>query len=43
MTLNSVNTNGQAMIALQNLNVTGSELAISQNRISTGRKVLPEE
>jgi len=39
MTLNSVNTNGQAMIALQNLNVTGSELAISQNRISTGRKV----
>ncbi len=39
MTLNSVNTNGQAMIALQNLNVTGSELAVSQNRISTGRKV----
>lgn len=39
MTLNSVNTNGQAMIALQNLNVTGSELAMSQNRISTGRKV----
>ena len=39
MALNSVNTNGQAMIALQNLNATGSELAISQNRISTGRKV----
>lgn len=39
MALNSVNTNMQAMIALQNLNVTGSELAMSQNRISTGRKV----
>ena len=39
MALNSVNTNGQAMIALQNLNATGAELAISQNRISTGRKV----
>jgi flagellin len=39
MALNSVNTNGQAMIALQNLNATGADLAISQNRISTGRKV----
>jgi len=39
MALNSVNTNMQAMIALQNLNVTGSELATSQHRISTGRKV----
>jgi len=39
MALNSVNTNGRAMIALQNLNATGAELAISQNRISTGRKV----
>lgn len=39
MALNSVNTNGQAMIALQNLNATGAELGISQNRISTGRKV----
>ena len=39
MSLNSVNTNGQAMIALQNLNATGADLAISQNRISTGRKV----
>jgi len=27
------------MIALQNLNVTGSELGVTQNRISTGRKV----
>jgi len=39
MTLNSVNTNGRAMIALQNLNATGAELAMSQTRISTGRKV----
>jgi len=39
MALNSVNTNAQAMIALQNLNMTGSELAVSQNRISTGHKV----
>jgi flagellin len=39
MALNSVNTNTQALIALQNLNATASDLAISQNRISTGRKV----
>ncbi|MEY4254956.1 MAG: hypothetical protein RLZZ141_183 [Pseudomonadota bacterium] len=39
MALNSVNTNTQAMIALQNLNVTGTELGTSQTRISTGRKV----
>ncbi len=39
MALNSVNTNTQALIALQNLNTTASDLAISQNRISTGRKV----
>jgi flagellin len=39
MALYSVNTNRDAMIALQNLNVTGAELTITQNRISTGRKV----
>jgi len=39
MALNSVNTNVQAMIALQNLNATASELVTSQNRISTGHKV----
>ena len=39
MTLYSVNTNRNAMIALQNLNVTGSELGVAQQRISTGRKV----
>ena len=39
MALYSVNTNRDAMIALQNLNVTGAELGTTQNRISTGRKV----
>jgi flagellin len=39
MALNSVNTNTQALIALQNLNVTSAELGTSQTRISTGRKV----
>jgi len=39
MALYSVNTNRDAMIALQNLNVTGAELTTTQNRISTGRKV----
>lgn len=39
MALNSVNTNSQAMIALQNLNATGTELGVSQTRISTGHKV----
>jgi flagellin len=36
---NSVNTNTGAMIALQNLNATNSELATTQNRINTGKKV----
>ena len=35
----SVNTNYSAMIALQNLNFTNSELESVQNRISTGFKV----
>lgn len=39
MALYSVNTNRDAMIALQNLNATGAELSITQQRISTGRKV----
>jgi flagellin len=39
MALYSVNTNRDAMIALQNLNVTGSELGVTQQRIATGRKV----
>ncbi|MFN4287429.1 MAG: flagellin [Brevundimonas sp.] len=36
---NSVNTNVGAMIALQNLNATNAELASTQNRINTGKKV----
>jgi flagellin len=35
----SVNTNTGAQIALQNLNVTGTDLAGVQKRISTGLKV----
>ncbi len=35
----SVNTNVGAMIALQNLNSTSSQLQMTQNRISTGLKV----
>jgi flagellin len=35
----SVNTNYGAMIALQNLNQTGAELAGVQNRINTGLKI----
>jgi flagellin len=36
---NSVNTNVGAMVALQNLNQTNSELMTVQNRINTGKKV----
>ncbi len=39
MLSNSVNTNVGAMVALQNLNATNSQLAITQNRINTGMKV----
>jgi flagellin len=39
MLSNSVNTNVGAMVALQNLNATNSQLAITQNRINTGLKV----
>ena len=39
MALNSVNTNTGALVALQNLNKTNSELGITQNRINTGQKV----
>jgi len=37
--MNSVNTNVGAMVALQNLNQTNSELATVQARINTGRKI----
>ena len=39
MALNSINTNSGAMIALQNLNATNSELGVVQQRINTGKKV----
>ncbi|HAV50009.1 MAG TPA: flagellin, partial [Brevundimonas sp.] len=35
---NSVNTNVGAMIALQNLNATNTDLAVTQSRINTGKK-----
>src|ERR1700755_1664557 len=36
---NSVNTNVGAMVALQNLNKTNSDLMVTQGRINTGLKV----
>jgi flagellin len=39
MSLNSVNTNTGAMIALQALNQTNSQLAVTQRQISTGYRV----
>jgi flagellin len=39
MSLNSVNTNTGAMVALQNLNQTNTDLMQTQNRINTGLKV----
>ena len=35
----SINTNSGALVALQNLNATQTELTQTQNRISTGKKV----
>lgn len=39
MALNSVNTNSGALVALQNLQATNSELSTVQSRINTGKKV----
>lgn len=39
MSLNSVNTNSGALVALQNLNATNRELDVVQGRINTGKKV----
>jgi flagellin len=39
MSLNSVNTNVGAIVALQSLNKTNEELAVTQKRISTGYRV----
>jgi flagellin len=37
--LNSINTNAGALLALQNLNATNTELNTTQGRINTGKKV----
>src|SRR5215472_840890 len=39
MALNSVNTNASALVALQNLSVTQTDLQATQNIISTGKKI----
>jgi flagellin len=39
MTTNSINTNTAAMIALQNLTATQTQLGVTQNRINTGLKI----
>lgn len=39
MAVNSVNTNSGALVALQNLNKTNTELSEVQNRINTGKKI----
>ena len=36
---NSVNTNPSALVALQNLNQTNAELATTQSRINTGKRI----
>ena len=39
MSMNSVNTNIGAMVALQSLNRTNDDMAVVQKRISTGLRV----
>ena len=39
MAINSINTNNNAILALQNLNTTSTQLQTTQNRISTGLAV----
>ena len=39
MSLNSINTNAGAMVALQTLNSTNSQLETAQNQVSTGLRV----
>ena len=39
MTMNSINTNAQALIALQSLNTTNAQLSATQKRVSTGYRV----
>ena len=39
MTMNSINTNAQSLIALQNLNSTNAQMSVIQKRVSTGYRV----
>lgn len=39
MTMNSINTNAQAQIALQSLNTTNAQISVTQKRVSTGYRV----
>ncbi|MCA3350796.1 MAG: hypothetical protein INF97_09400 [Roseomonas sp.] len=39
MTMNSINTNAQAVIALQSLNTTNAQMSVTQKRVSTGYRV----
>jgi flagellin len=39
MTMNSINTNSQALIALQSLNTTNAQISVTQKRVSTGYRV----
>jgi flagellin len=39
MPMNSINTNTQSLIALQNLNTTNSQISVTQKRVSTGYRV----
>ncbi len=39
MSLNSINTNTGAMVALQSLNMTNQSLEMAQNQVSTGLKI----
>ena len=43
MSLNSINTNTGALVALQSLNATNSQLQTAQNQISTGLRVAGAE
>jgi len=39
MSLNSINTNAQSLIALQSLNSTNDQFSLIQKRVSTGYRV----
>ena len=43
MSLNSINTNTGAMVALQSLNATNASLQMAQNQVSTGLKIAGAE